>query len=285
MSKSKVIYNPRLSVAENAQRNGVKEETIRYYIKTHGIDREHERKVNIVNDIRKYLKQFPNATKEEVAKKTKHGINTTRKYWEIAKGNEIMPSNLDSKKHPKIDVREYREFYATHPSVTSDILRVETFADDILEPFCGSGTMAEVIAKAGHNVIAYDIVDRRYGAVCNFFDLEVVEGQYDIITNPPYNDYLTQIINKCLNIAKNKVAILMPLRYLSGKARYSELYQQQPPSRVYVYQERICIAKNADFEKYSDAGANMEIYAWFIWDKAYQGETLLRWISNEKATL
>ena len=282
MRKSKIVYNPRLSVAENAQRNGVKEETIRYYIKTHGIDREHERKVNIVNDIRKYLKQFPNATKEEVARKTKHGINTVRRYWEVAKGNEVLPSNFDRNKHPKIDVREYRDFYATHPSVTTDILKAETFSDDILEPFCGSGTMAEVIVQSGYKVAAYDIVDRGYGAVCDFLDLDVPERRYDIITNPPYNDYLPQIITKCIRLSKTKVAILLPLRYLSGKARYNELFKEQPPSKVYVYQERICIAKNADFEKYKDAGANMEIYAWFIWDKAYQGETLLRWISNER---
>ena len=282
MSKSKVIYNPRLSVAENAQRNGVKEETIRFYIKSRSIDRNYERKANIVNNIRKALKLNPDATKEWVVKQTGHGINTVRKYWEVAKGNEVLPSNFDKQKHPKVDVREYREFYATHPSVTRDLLREETFGENILEPFCGSGTMAKVLTQAGHKVKAYDIVDRGYGAVCNFFDLEVTENQYDIITNPPYNDDLCQIITKCISLAKSKVAILMPLRYLSAKSRYTELYKEQPPSRVYVYQERICIAKNADFKKYSDAGANMEIYAWYIWDKSYTGETLLRWMSNER---
>lgn len=280
MRKSKIVYNPRLSIAENAQRNGVKEETLRAYLKRNHIDRNRERKVNIVNDIRRALKLNPNATKESVAKATKHGINTVRRYWNVAQGIEELPSNFDKKKHTKLDVREYRDFYATHPSVTSDILRVETFADDILEPFCGSGTMAEVIAQAGHKVAAYDIVDRGYGAVCDFFDLDVPEHQYDIITNPPYNDYLPQIVTKCIRLAKTKVAILLPLRYLSGKARYNELFKEQPPSKVYVYQDRICIAKNADFEKYSDAGSNMEIYAWYVWDKAYQGETILRWILN-----
>ena len=271
-----------MSVAENAQRNGVKEETIRFYIKSRSIDRNYERKANIVNNIRKALKLNPDATKEWVVKQTGHGINTVRKYWEVAKGNEVLLSNFDKQKHPKVDVREYREFYATHPSVTRDLLREETFGENILEPFCGSGTMAKVLTQAGHKVKAYDIVDRGYGEVCDFFNLEIPDNRWDIVTNPPYNDDLIQIINQCLKIAKNKVAILMPLRYLSGKARYSELYQQQPPSRVYVYQERICIAKNADFDKYMDAGANMEIYAWFIWDKSYIGETLLKWISNER---
>lgn len=280
MRKSKIVYNPRLSIDENAQRCGVSSAAIRKYLREHRINRNYERKVNIVNDIRRALKQNPDATKKEIAVATKHGLNTIKRYWDVALGNQELPSNNATKKVSKLDIREYHDFYASHPSITSDILRAETFADDILEPFCGSGTMAEVIAQAGHNVIAYDIVDRGYGAVCDFFDLEVAENQYDIITNPPYNDYLCQIIKRCIRLAKSKVAILMPLRYLSAKSRYTDLYKEQPPSRVYVYQERICIAKNADFEKYSDAGSNMEIYAWYVWDKAYQGETILRWMLN-----
>ena len=74
----------------------------------------------------------------------------------------------------------------------------------------------------------------------------------------------------------------MPLRYLSSNARYNDIYKNNPPARVYVYQERICIAKNGDFETYNDAGANLEIYAWYIWEKGYVGEPILRWIHNEK---
>ena len=74
----------------------------------------------------------------------------------------------------------------------------------------------------------------------------------------------------------------MPLRYLSGKNRYIDIYKQHPPKYVYVYKGRICIAKNADFQTYNDAGANMEIYAWYVWQKEHNGETILRWISNNK---
>ena len=51
---------------------------------------------------------------------------------------------------------------------------------------------------------------------------------------------------------------------------------------MYVYQERIIIAKNADFKAYSEVSANMEIYAWYIWERGYKGATELRWISNDK---
>ena len=141
MWTSKIQYNPKLSIHENAVRNGVSEDAIRYFIRTRKIDRRYERKVNIVNEIRAYLKVHPNATKDETAKATKHGINTIRDYWEVAKGNEELQSDFGKEKKPKKDIRELHDFYATHPSATRDILRVETFVDDILEPFCGTGTI------------------------------------------------------------------------------------------------------------------------------------------------
>lgn len=64
-------------------------------------------------------------------------------------------------------------------------------------------------------------------------------------------------------------------------SRYNEVYSKYPPARVYVYQERICIAKDADFKKYG-ISTNMETYAWYIWERGYKGTTELRWISNNK---
>jgi hypothetical protein len=277
---SKIQYYPKLSIHENAIKNGVSEDAIRYFIRTRKIDRRYERKVNIVNEIRAYLKEHPNATKDEVSKATKHGINTIRDYWEVAKGKGELQSVFGKGKKPRIDVREVNNFYATHPSTTRDILKVETFGKEILEPFCGSGTMSEVIKQSGRIVKAYDIIDRGYGEVGDFFEVDFEKNKYDIITNPPYYEALPKLIKRCIDIAKNKVAIIMPLRYLSGKTRFSDLYEQFPPSRVYVYQERIGVAKNADFDRYNDAGANLEIYAWFIWQKGFKGKTELKWLLN-----
>lgn len=276
----KIIYNPKHSVAKNAKANGVNEDAIRNYIKSRGIDRNYERKVNIVNSIRDYLKKNPKATKEEVAKKTKHSPKTIRKYWEIAKGKGDVQAKIGKTKKPKLTLRELNNFYATHPSATRDILREEAFGYEILEPFCGSGSMAKVIQSLGHVVKAYDIVDRGFGEIEDFFNLNPEKGRYDIISNPPYDDRLNEIILKSISLCKKKVALLLPFRYLSGQTRYKEVYAKNPPARVYVYIQRIAIAKSADFEKY-DAGANMETYAWFVWEKGHKGGTELKWISND----
>ncbi len=280
MRRGKEIqYNPALSIKENATKNGVSDATIRYYIKTNLVDRRFDRKQNIIEDCRKYLKKHPKATRNELQQKTGHSLSTIRKYWTFISTEQEL-TDFDNEKAKKRQLRQSNNYYATHPSVTQDLLREETFNDKVLEPFCGGGTMAEVIKQNGYEVEAYDLIDRGYGKVGDFFNVDYPKKEYDIITNPPYDDNLIEIIKRCLSLCKSKVAILMPIRYLSGIERHNELYSKFPPSRVYIYCERVTIAKDADFEKYSASGANMTIYGWFIWEKGHKGETELKWIHN-----
>lgn len=92
-----IRYNPKLSIEQNAKLNGLSgksgEERIRYYIRANGIDRRHAKQVEIVNAIRRYLKKNPNATKLGASKDLPYGINTIRKYWDIAKTNGEVEQN------------------------------------------------------------------------------------------------------------------------------------------------------------------------------------------------
>lgn len=283
MSKeSRINYSPSLSVRENALRNNVSEAGIRYYIRTRGIDRRYERKAGIIESIRKYIKGSPDATMYETVRATGHDMRTIRKYWDAATGTEDCGVFRAAGKISGKGLREMNDYYATHPSCAADILREETFGHLVLEPFCGIGSISEVVRAHGHCVESYDIVDRGYGKVGDFFRTDFPPGKYDIISNPPYSGDLTAIVSRCIELCKDKVALIMPLRYLSGKERYRNIYETHPPARIYVYVERIGIAKHGDFKKYSDAGANKEIYAWFIWQKGHTGATELRWIHNSK---
>ena len=272
-------YNPKLSIPQNAKLNKCSEAAVRKHIRLKGIDRRFEGKANKINEIKRLLIQNPNLSFAEIAKKTKMSLNTVKKYHPYAVGEKTL-SKIDTKKVAKTDVREINDYYATHPSVTEDLLRVEVFGHKILEPCCGGGFMAEVIRKAGYEVEASDIIDRGYGKQADFLNDSFESNTYDIITNPPFANSLP-IIKRALSLCKQKVAILMPLRYLSSRERY-EFYQQYPPIRVYCYINRINIAKSGRFDLYDDAGANMEIYAWFIWEKGYKGITELKWIENRR---
>ena len=282
MSKGKDIrYNPAISVKENAKRNGVTEATIRYHIKRQLVDRRYDRKLNIIADCRRYLKKYPNATRTELQKKTGYSLSTIRKYWSYITSEEEL-TDFDNRKIKKYQLKQMNNYYATHPSVTQDLLRCEQFDRKILEPFCGSGTMAEVIKNNGYEVVSYDIIDRGYGKVGDFFSVDFEANEYDIITNPPYDENLILIIKRCLSLCKNKVALLLPINFLSGKERYDEIYANCPPARVYVYRERINIAIDGDFTKYNKSARNQTVYAWYIWERGREGVTELRWIHNIK---
>ncbi len=85
-NESRIIYDPALSVADNAKNNGVSEDVIRYYIRTRGVDRRYAEKKKVLKSMQAYLKEHPNATKAEVARQSGRGINTVVRYWDILQG-------------------------------------------------------------------------------------------------------------------------------------------------------------------------------------------------------
>ena len=105
---TKIKYDPSLSVVENAKMCGVSVAAIRYYIKTRGIDRRYEGKVKVVEGMKAYLAEHPNATRAELQRATGHGINTIRRYWDVLHGTDELPTNQN-----KSNLRE-REKLVSH---------------------------------------------------------------------------------------------------------------------------------------------------------------------------
>lgn len=277
MAKSNIRYNPSLSVAENARRNGCSESAVRKYIKTNCIDRRIDQKIKTLSLLQKQYED--GMTAYALSQKTGIPISTIRRYLHYIIDDKCM-FKIDTNKYQKLTLRQRQDYYATHPSVTRDILDVEEFHSPILEPCCGGGFMSEEIRKAGYQVDAYDLVDRGYGTGgTDFLSNDWEQEKYDIITNPPYTMFVP-MLEQAMRICKNKVAMLLPLRYLSSKERF-EVFKIYPPKRVYVYVERICIAKNGDFDHY-EAGQNLETYAWYVWERGYNGETTLKWLHNSR---
>ena len=274
--ESKIHYNPAWSVKEMARRSGVTEAAVRYYIKINGIDRRYDRRQMIIEECRTCLKKYPNATREKIHVLTGYSLSTIRKHWDFIKG-EDDPTDFNSNKTKRRQSRQPNNFYATHPSVTQDILTIERFHNKVLEPFCGIGTMAEVIKNNGYDVEAYDLINRGYGKVGDFFKVDYPENEYDIISNPPYDETLISIVQRCCQLCNYKVALLLPLDYLSG-AKRAKLYKNLPPRTVYVYSNRIKIGKNGTFD---DTTANKMVFAWYVWEKGYMGATRLKMITNK----
>lgn len=164
------------------------------------------------------------------------------------------------------------DFFPTPRWATFALMESEQFRGDIWESACGDGAMAEVLSEYSPNVSSSDLYDRGYGEVGVDF-LSSHRQSDNIITNPPYNS-AEGFVQAGLTKAKRKFALLLRLAFLEGASRNRTIFSQHPPSRVWVFSERITFyASGAEVK-----GSGTTAYAWFVWDQSASG-TELKWLS------
>lgn len=187
-------------------------------------------------------------------------------------------TTIGASNHSQSD-RQEDDYYATPPKAVKQLLELENFYNDILEPCCGGGHISQTLIDLGYNVESSDLFDRGFGnKTASIFDLT---GPYDkdIITNPPYK-LAYEFVEKCLELVTegHKVAMFLKLTFLETPRRYY-LFKKYPIKKIYVSSNRLGCAKNGDFKHVDKDGELTEgsavCYAWFIWEKGYNGPTIL----------
>jgi len=117
-----------------------------------------------------------------------------------------------------------------------------------------------------------DLYDRGYGeAGIDFID--TIQSSKNIVTNPPFNA-AESFVRTGLKAAEKKFALLLRLAFLEGANRQRSIFSIAPPSRVWVFSERITFYPSGATVK----GSGTTAYAWFIWDKDASG-TELKWLA------
>ena len=175
--------------------------------------------------------------------------------------------------------RHTEDFYATDPIAAELLLDIEQFDGDIWECACGENHLANVFKEHGYNVRTSDIVARVEGT--EIVDFLNYNDNWDgnIITNPPYSK-AKEFIEKSLEIIPDgkKVAMFLKVQFLEGKAR-RKLFEKYPPKTIWVSSSRILCAKNADFEGMKRGGGSAVSFSWFVWEKGYKGDTIVKWFN------
>lgn len=177
--------------------------------------------------------------------------------------------------------REINDYYATDPQALEMLLKEEKFIPYVWECACGGGHLAEVLEKHGYNVKSSDIINRGYKdtEIIDFLKITKEDAKQfisrDIITNPPYK-YAKEFVEKAHEISMNstKIAMFLKLTFLESESR-RELFEKYPPKKIYVFTKRVKCAKNGEFEK---LGASAVAYAWFIWEKGFKGNPIIKWL-------
>ena len=141
------------------------------------------------------------------------------------------------------------DFFVTHPQATRALLRVESFAGTIWEPACGDGTMARelTLGEGVFQVIATDKYDHGWGSPRDFLDRSLdmpLTAPHHIVTNPPF-DLAREFVDRALELRpRGKVAMFLRLAWLEGDRRYNRLWSGRPPSRVWVFVNRVPLRRN-----------------------------------------
>ena len=185
----------------------------------------------------------------------------------------------------KADVldRETNDFYPTPPEPTRAILsaergRLRDFGA-VWEPAAGDGAMVREMESVGLTVRASDLVDRGCGAeIRSFYDFSAAPAPA-ILTNPPFAEcgwgngrarWLTHALD---TLGVEYMALLMNWGF-PGAGGLGPFWRKHPAARVYLMRWKI------DF---TGQGAPPMLNAWFVWDRAHCGETVLRMLDRADA--
>lgn len=165
------------------------------------------------------------------------------------------------------------DFYSTPAWATHALIDNEDFFGKIWESACGDGAMSEVLKTQYCPVYSSDLVRRGYGMQYDFLNTPKDLSIENLITNPPFN-LAEEFLSVALKVTSGKIALLLRLAFLEGVNRQKSIFNINPPTRVWVFSERITFyPKGATV-----AGSGTTAYAWFVWDMTNIGKTELKWL-------
>lgn len=207
--------------------------------------------------------------------------------------NTNIFSTLGASNHSENE-RQKEDYYATDPRFIDHLIEKEPWLKNpelkILKPSAGEGILVDRFFElTGNRMDAYDLIKRRNDIIeQNYFTADF-SNKYDVIlTNPPYlkdtiktTEGLSEYILKALKEVKVGGTVIMFLKtlHLESKVRYEKIYKHYPPSKLYVYADRISCYKNNDTS--SPQGAIS--YTIFMWtnkkeDGTFDKDTKIDWI-------
>jgi hypothetical protein len=130
-----------------------------------------------------------------------------------------------------------------------------------LEPACGEGHMAKVLAEYFGEVRASDAYPYGYGNVRDYLKVPYEANEVDwVITNSPFK-LAEEFVHRSLIVARRGVAIIVRTVFIESVGRYRRLFEHSPPVRFAQFTERVPMVKGRLDRNASTATG----YAWLVW--------------------
>jgi len=170
--------------------------------------------------------------------------------------------------------RRENDFYPTPVEPTLALLPwLRSWPRRAWEPACGDGGMSKVLAAAGFDVVATDLIDRGYGIGGVDF-LATTERLADVlITNPPFGDFAPRFIAHALALDVPYIAMLLNVNFWHANRR-TPLWNQRKPEAV------LALTFRPDF---TGSGAPYFNCIWTLWGPSAAERTIYERIGEPGA--
>ena len=148
----------------------------------------------------------------------------------------------------------------------------------VLEPCVGEFRVIEHVlqGRGFQNITCFDL----HGRGSEERDFFAIQERFDVlVTNPPFNQHIA-FIRHAKSVTREKIALLLPLTYLTGAARHAEIWSDKefPLSAVLVFNRGIDFLTGDPFA--SRVQATQLYCAWFVFDRNHVGNASIQWIDN-----
>lgn len=172
--------------------------------------------------------------------------------------------------------KELEHFEIPEWSVES-ILDKEIMIGIVFDPCCGTGIMVEAAHRRNYNTFSSDIYNWGYAAQSSIADfLECGKfhcfGDFTVFMNPPFSK-ACEFVEKSFKLGASKVVMFQRFAFWESKKR-RKFWEEYKPSRVYICGDRADCWRH-DIPKDQRGSSSPTAHAWFVFEKDYQGDTVL----------
>lgn len=169
------------------------------------------------------------------------------------------------------------DLYETPSVAVHALLAVEAVPQIIWEPACGPGAIVRELRSTGRQVYATDLVNYESPDQDEFgwdflMETQIPIGAQAIVMNPPFKnagEFVAHALKLC-----PRVYALLRLAFMESEPA---ILDGGSLAHVHVFRKRLPMMHRQGWEG-PKANSGMA-FAWFVWDRAHTGPTLLSRLS------
>lgn len=175
--------------------------------------------------------------------------------------------------------RDDHDWYVEPSWCSERLFLIEPFEGRIWDPAAGQGRIPTAAQALGHEVTASDIVDRGCADYVGDFLTSRKARAPNIVSNPPFG-IAEKFVAHALDLAERKVAMLLTANWVQGDRR-SRWLETTPLRRVWFISPRPSMPPGRGLAKGQKVGNGTTDYAWFVWQRGYDGRPEVRWLRRD----